>query len=347
MLLAAFLGAACAAADAGAGATGSANAGRQKEAEPLAVGAPAQGLAKRTYEVVANGAHAFAATTAGLTVYDISSPAKPEIVTSLHFPGSANGIAMSGNRVYLAMGPEGLRVIDVSAPAKPRLIGSLDTDGSVNAVAIVGSGDERATAGVAGSQRAVIADGSGGIKVVAIAADGAPSVISSLDTGRHVVHIAISGDLVAAAEEDEGVGLYLLGAGGLTQASSTPLPGTVRGVAFSGKRCFVAAGLAGLLTLDVTDPARPKLIGSFPAKHYARGVTVQDGTIHLADSQGGLRLIQEGKETQRPAHRLLGSIDTGSSANRVSRNGRLALVAIDSGGIRLVDVSDPKSPKGY
>ena len=68
------------------------SAGRQKETEPLAAGAAAEGLAKRTYEVVAAGKHAFAATTAGLTVYDISSPAKPEIVTSLYFPGSANGV---------------------------------------------------------------------------------------------------------------------------------------------------------------------------------------------------------------------------------------------------------------
>jgi len=351
VLLAGCLGAGCAVAQASAAAAvesaaaaqsaaGAAqSAGKQKEPEPLAAGAAAEGLARRTYEVVAAGKHAFAATTAGLTVYDISSPPKPEIVTSLYFPGSANGVTVSGKRAFLAMGPEGLRVIDVSMPTKPRLIGTLDTDGSVNAVAIVETGD---------GQRAAIADGAGGIKVVNVGTDGAPQVVSSLDTGRYAVHVAVSGVLVATAEEDDGVGLYRLGADGkLTQLSSTPLPGTVRGVAFSGKRCFVAAGLAGLLTLDVTEPVRPKLIGSFPAKHYARGVSVQEGTILLADSQGGLRLIQEGKGTQRPAHKLLGSFDTGSSANRVSRSGALALVAIDSGGIRLVDVSDPKKPKGY
>jgi hypothetical protein len=328
-----------------------------KEAEPLAAGAAASGLAQRTYEVVAAGSHAFAATTAGLTVYDISSPAKPEVVTSLYFPGSANGVAVAVKRAFLAMGPEGLRVIDISNPAHPRLIGALDTDGSVNATAFLAdqagnvkiSSDEAEATGARSDRQVVIADGAGGMKVVNVAEDGAIRVISSLDTGRHAVHVAVSDDnLIAAAEEDDGVGLYRLGADGqLVQLSTTPLFGTARGVAFSGTRCFVAAGLAGVLTLDVANPARPKLIGSFPAKHYARGVSVQGGTILLADSQAGLRLIQEGDETQRPAHKTLGTFDTGSSANRVSRLGTLALVAIDAGGIRLVDVSDPKNPKGY
>lgn len=306
---------------------------RLKEPEPLVAGAAAEVLQKRTYDVVAAGTHAFAATTAGLTVYDISDYTKPAIVTSLYFPGSANGIAISGDRVILAMGPEGLRVIDVSDPAKPRLTGSLDTDGSVNAVALAGSG------------RAAIADGPAGIKVVDIDAAGVPKVVSSLDTKRYAVHVAVNGDLVAAAEEDGGVGLYRLGKGGaLTQASSSPLPGTARGVAFSGTRCFVAAGLSGLLVLDVANPAKPKMIGSFPSKHYARGVFVQEGVISLADSQGGLMLIEEGSDGERPAHRLLSRVETGSSANRV-RSGTLALVAIDSGGIRLVDVSDPANPQ--
>ena len=193
------------------------------------------------------------------------------------------------------MGPEGLRVIDVSDPrqavahrrARHGRFGERRSVSRRELCGLVILSDEAPD--VPNDCEVVIADGAGGIKVVNVAEDGAPSVISSLDTGRYAVHVAVSGDLIAAAEEDDGVGLYRLGAGGsLTQLSSTPLPGgTVRGVAFSGKRCFVAAGLAGLLTLDVTDPARPKLIGSFPAKHYARGVSVKDGTILLADSQGG------------------------------------------------------------
>ncbi len=309
--------------------------------EALTPGEAADDLAKRTYEVVASGAHAFAATTAGLTVYDISDPAAPRLVTSMHFPGSANGLALAGNRVLLALGPAGLRAIDVSDPSVPRLVGAIDTDGSVNAVAPVRIGPD-------GEGLAVIADGALGVRSIAVGREGL-RIVSSIDTGRHAVHVAVRGTLVASADEDDGVGLYRISDDGLLrEVARVPAPGTARGVVFSNDRLFVAAGPVGVVALGVDDPARPKILGSHPTGHYARGIAAARGNLFVADSQSGLWILEEGKGArQRPAHRRLAVFETGGSANRVSLAGSMAIVAIDAYGIRIVDVTDPESPRGF
>jgi len=316
--------------------------------EPLRPGAAADPLAFRTYEVVASAGRAWAATTAGLTIHDISDPAAPRIIESLHFPGSGNGIAVHGTRAFLALGPAGLRVVDISDPSVPVLTAALDTDGSVNAVAVVDRGADR-------DALIVIADGAGGIKSIAVTAEG-PRVVGSMDTGRYAVHVDVQGEIVAAAEEDDGVGFYRLRAdGSVSELAVVRTPGTARGVALRGSRCFVAAGMAGAVVIDLRDEAAPRVVATIPTSHYARGIAVKENLIFVADSQAGLRVMveaerddPEGRGTENlPAYRLLASFETGGSANRVALSGGLALVAIDAGGIKLIDVPEPGRPGSF
>src|SRR5262245_59879112 len=97
--------------------------------EPLEPSEAAAELSRRTYEVVADGRWAYAATTAGLTIYDAGEASSPRLAATLLLPGSANGLTLSDGLVFLALGPEGLRIVDVGQPEAPKLIGAIDTDG--------------------------------------------------------------------------------------------------------------------------------------------------------------------------------------------------------------------------
>jgi hypothetical protein len=55
-------------------------------------------------------------------VIDVSNPGGPHQLGSAFFPGTANGIAVVGDFVYVGS-RQGLQVIDVSDPQSPRLVG--------------------------------------------------------------------------------------------------------------------------------------------------------------------------------------------------------------------------------
>jgi hypothetical protein len=79
----------------------------------------------------AGGIAVVAAEDQGLQVVDVSNPASPRILgaTATRFNGlsGASGVAISGNRVYVADGATwlgGLRVVDISVPALPVIVGT-------------------------------------------------------------------------------------------------------------------------------------------------------------------------------------------------------------------------------
>lgn len=76
---------------------------------------------------------------AGLQVIDVSNPANPQRVGSYDTSGSAYGVAMNGNWIYVADGNSGLQVIDVSDPANPPRVGRYDTKGTAMSVAVSGN----------------------------------------------------------------------------------------------------------------------------------------------------------------------------------------------------------------
>ena len=60
----------------------------------------------------------------GVYTIDISNPARPKMMGNLDTPGSAEGIAKTGNHICVADGSQGsLLVIDVTDPTKPILVG--------------------------------------------------------------------------------------------------------------------------------------------------------------------------------------------------------------------------------
>ena len=61
-----------------------------------------------------------------LLFLDISTPDKPELISTLTFPeylGTAAGITLNGNYLYVvSKGPQGILIVDVSNPESPRIV---------------------------------------------------------------------------------------------------------------------------------------------------------------------------------------------------------------------------------
>jgi len=91
----------------------------------------------------------------GLQVIDISDPTSPTLVGNYNTPGSARGIAVSGDHAFVADWFWGLQVIDISDPTSPTLVGTCDTPHYACGVAV--SGDH-----------AFVADQSSGLQVIQV-----------------------------------------------------------------------------------------------------------------------------------------------------------------------------------
>ena len=57
--------------------------------------------------------------------------------------------------------------------------------------------------------------------------------------------------------------------------------GNARGVAVSGNYAYVAVGDAGLLVIDVSDPANPRGVGGFDTPGFAQGVAVSGNYAYV------------------------------------------------------------------
>lgn len=113
-------------------------------------------------------------------------------------------------------------------------------------------------------------------------------------------------------------------------------------IALSGDLAVVAAGNAGLWLLDLSDPRRPRAVGSLATPGVARGVAVDGGLAYLAAGDAGLLVV----DITRPAQpRLLAIADTPGDAGDVVVTGRHAFVADWTEGLKVFDVAEVRAPR--
>ena len=83
-------------------------------------------LSGKAHDVVVVAPHVFVATDTGLTILDASNPVSPVVIASVVVGGSSTtktqGLAVHGDRVYLASQAAGVRAVDISNIANPQVV---------------------------------------------------------------------------------------------------------------------------------------------------------------------------------------------------------------------------------
>jgi len=119
------------------------------------------------------------------------------------------------------------------------------------------------------------------------------------------------------------------------------IPGSANAVDANGSVAFVAAGGAGLVMVDVSDPTQPTVGATLAVGTNAEDVRVVGGRAYVAG--GTVLAIVDVSDPAVP--KLLGSADTTGDARDVAVAGNLAAVAESATGIELFDVGDPRAPR--
>ncbi|MFB3881611.1 MAG: S-layer homology domain-containing protein [Armatimonadota bacterium] len=325
------------------------------------------------HDVAVQGSYAYVAAEGAVSVLDITTPAHPVQVAVVDTPGSAEGIAVSGNYAYVADWDGGLRIIDITDPTAPSEVGHYDTPGFAYGVAVSGNyayiADHaaglqiidvtaKASPTPAGSydtpgyawnvavsgDYAFVADGFAGLLVLDVSTPASPTVAGSCAATNSVNDVAVSGDYAYVADGTAGLRLI-----GITWApfaldcsvGSLALSGSAKGVAVSGSTAYVAADTAGLIAVDVTDPASPALSDSFDTVGRACAVAISGAAAYVADDSGGLRVVEV---AANPAPVIVGHAATSGNAEAVAVKDSIAYVADGNGGLRAFDVSNITVP---
>ncbi|GAA3727885.1 hypothetical protein GCM10022225_06610 [Plantactinospora mayteni] len=99
-------------------------------------------------DIAFTGQHAIVGNYEGFTIYDISRPSAPRLVSQVHCPGSQNDVSVSGNLLFLSTDTsrsddscasaalpatepnawEGIKIFDIGDKAAPRYVASVETD---------------------------------------------------------------------------------------------------------------------------------------------------------------------------------------------------------------------------
>ncbi|HEU0030730.1 MAG TPA: hypothetical protein VFQ53_08855 [Kofleriaceae bacterium] len=164
--------------------------------EPTVTPTP-DGLALVFEDVRVAGTRAYVADWMyGLRIYDTTDPAALVELGSVQTGGAPGGLAIEGDRAYIAEGTGGgfLRVVDISNPAAPAVIGSVETSKASN-VKVIGT-----TAYVADEQLFE----PGGLKIYDVS-NATPVLVGKYDQDcANALDVAIDGNVAVVACAQDG-----------------------------------------------------------------------------------------------------------------------------------------------
>jgi hypothetical protein len=287
-------------------------------------------LPGRSEGVTAGESHAYIAGSAGLTVVDTGDASSPQIAATVSAIGYVEASALAGDLLYVAGGDNGLSIFDVSTPEQPAVLGQVDTPGYATGVSVAGG-------------FAYVSDGAAGVQVVDVREPRAPALVHSLVGAQFVLDIAASDGFLFAVDRYQGLAIASLAA----DAANPEVIGRLQTPGFMGELA-VHDGAAYVLSnpgssvhvVDVSDQRSLRQLTSSQTLGSAANVTAYGDVIYIADGFGGLQVM----DTQ--AHRLVSNTATAITFGDVEDVvvvGEHALLA-GPGGIRVVDVSDPRNP---
>jgi len=212
---------------------------------------------------------------------DISDPEAPSTVGTVNPVNTLGRLALDGVHAYVAEGTGGLGVVNVSDPVHPNHIALVDTPGSAEDVAISGN-------------HAFVADAAGGLRIIDITTPSSPSEVGHYDwTDQPVFGVAARGGYAYVTTQNSG-GLRVLDVASPetpVEVGACEMIGHGYGVEVEGDYAYVAFGLDGVRVINIADPTKPWLVGSYDT-YLAWSLDLDGGLIYLADQDGGMLILR-------------------------------------------------------
>lgn len=163
------------------------------------------------------------------------------------------------------------------------------------------------------------------------------------EPGESYEGVDVSQGHIYVALRDKGLGVYRRdpATNAITRVGALSGIGNTWGLRAQGDRVYLSDVKGGLVTVDVSDPTAPRLLGRADFDGVGRGVEVNDDIVYVAAGPGGLVIVDVSDPT---APKVVGQADTPGTAVRVAYAKDHAYVAAWNDA-RAYDVSDPTKPR--
>ncbi len=242
--------------------------------------------------------------------------------------GDGAGLALSAEVAYLVSTLE-VTTVDVSSRNSPKAAGSADLPGfSTTDVVALRDG-----------AHALYACGTGGLQIVTKDRE-SPQWIGGIVPRSITRHVRLVPGTDIAVVSDDGIRTVDTSSPrALDEIGHVATPGGGRARIFTESRraqdlAYLADGTAGLVVVDVTDPASPAVIGGADTPGFALDVEVHDQVAYVADEFPGVQVF----DVADPAHpAYLGTIAVEDRAMAVAAKDGYLLVSDGQRGVRVHD----------
>ena len=236
-----------------------------------------------TTKVAVSGHHACLIDTdchpCGLVkVIDISDASHPRLLSTYAAIGEA-AVAVSGDYFYV-VSDLGFEVVDISAPTAPHQVAEIPS---------VGSGHDIVVSG----QYAYITETSGlGLQVVDVSQPTDPKHVGNYVSSQGVSGVAVAGSYAYIAEGSEMAVISVSEPTNLRKVGAYQTTfGQPVAVAVSGDYAYVQCyggmlGIGQLEVIDVSDPSKPRRLGSVRSDGGVRRIATAGGYVYVANSGG-------------------------------------------------------------
>ena len=279
----------------------------------------------------------------GVVVLDVQDPSNPRCIGGY---GSANAsdIAVIGSYAYLTAWDKGLQVIEIGRRANPSQTGRYDSEGEALGVTVSGN-------------YAYLADERNGLLLIDVSNPSNAKPVGRYYESWETVAVQVSGNYAYAAEN-----LYLINGIvwsrlAVINIHEPTLPQRsgdwvtdwyATDVAVSGNYAYLLVPITGLHVIDVSNPAQPQKLGGVHVP--GTGLTVS-GSYAYVTGPGILWAI----DIRDPANpRTVGYCRTREGSGPVVAHGQYVGVALSdnrayvadaTGGMQIIDISDPSNPR--
>lgn len=272
--------------------------------------------------------------------FDYDGLVSPPVLIESHTSGACYDVVLDGGRAYVCDGSGGLWIYDVEPPPEfpPFLMATIPAVTETRAVAVNGD-------------FAYVADGTPGVtsrrlRVVDVS-NPWPVVRSTLHVGvlgdRAEGSLGVAGSIVYWPAGAVGVRLFdASDPDAPLDAGVCDTPDEATAIAIEGPLACVADG-GGIVTLDVSVPASPAVLGALPLSGSAERVFLLNGIAYVAAGAAGLHLV----DVSDPAAPLLITSVSAPAltwAADIAVVGDVAYVADWELGTVVIDVSNPAAP---
>lgn len=265
----------------------------------------------------------------GLYILDGSLRNPITELSHLNTPGNATDVLVDGHIAYIADGPAGVHIVDVSDTSNPVLLGSIDTPGNARRLAIQ-------------EDTLYVADGDGGVQVIDVTIPNAPVIITEIVLPYTWELDLYGGDLIVGT--DDGIYSIQIGAGMTDFSYAYPNAFDqfkVYDVRVRGDVAYLACGLNGIVTVDVSDPGNPFLLDNQTA---GGGINITkldvDGRYaHLIQDGGSIYIY----DISDPTNIVYAGGIGGIGLRDIQVRGQIQFISFTTG-FAIVNVSNPAAP---